>query len=249
MLKQERYDFILSQLNQNNKVTAATLSEALNLSEATVRRDLTELDALGKLQKVHGGALPPVAPVFSFRQRERIHTQAKEKIIQKVLPLLAGVRTIIIDAGTTNLALVKQLPPDWQATCFTNSPPIAQQLVQHPDVEVMLTGGTYAEQQEALVGPWVLQTLRQVYADVCLLGVCSLHHTYGLTTESSEIAASKQTMIQQARRTIALANAEKIDTVDTYLVDTIDRVDTIVTDLPSDDPRWEKYRADLLEIV
>ena len=249
MLKQERYSYILSTLEENKKVTAASLSQALQLSEATVRRDLTDLDALGKLRKVHGGAIPVTVAPYTFQQRQEIQPDAKRKIAEKVLPLLTNVRTMLIDAATTNLAVVRQFPPDLRATCITNSPAIAQQLTRYEGVEVLLTGGTYEAGDEALIGPWALQTLKNVYADVYLLGVCSLHAQRGLTTDHLEQAAVKQTMMQQARRTIALADAAKIDTVEAYRVGEIRQLSTIVTDLAPDDDQWQAYRTQGVRVV
>ena len=249
MIKQERYDYILSTLEAENKVTAAALSQALRLSEATVRRDLTELDTLGKLRKVHGGAVPVASLPFSFRQRQDIQPEAKRTIAQKVLPLLTGARTLIIDAGTTNLAMVKQFPPDITATCITNSPAIAQQLAQYQKVNVLLTGGTYAARDEALVGPWATQSLQNIYADLCVLGVCSLHAQQGLTTDNLEQSTVKQTMMQRARRTIALADADKIDRIESYRIGEIGQLATIVTDLSPDDERWQTYRRHEVKIL
>ena len=242
MLKEERYAHILSTLETEKKVTAATLSQALRLSEATVRRDLTDLDALGKLRKVHGGAVPVTASPFSFQQRASMKPEAKRRIVHKVLPVLDGARTIIVDAGTTNLALVQQLPPTLAATCITNSPTIAQRLAQYEGVEVLLTGGTYVAHDEALVGPWALQTLKNVYADLCLLGVCRLHAQHGITADSLEQATVKQMMMQRARRTVALADAAKLDTVAAYRVGGVGQLTTLVSDLPPTDERWPPYR-------
>ena len=249
MLKEERYAHILATLSAEHKVTAAALSESLQLSEATVRRDLTDLDALGKLRKVHGGAVPVADSPFSFQQRQKIQPEAKQKIAQKVLPLLAGVRTMIIDAGTTNLALVKQFPANITATCLTNSPAIAQHLAQYSGVEVLLTGGTYLARDEALVGPWANQTIQNMYADLCVLGVCSVQAQHGLTTDHLEQATTKQTMIEQSRRVIALADVDKLDTVDTYRVGEVSQLSAIVTDISPDDKRWQAYRSFDVEIV
>ena len=249
MLKEERYVHILSILEAENKVSAASLSQALRLSEATVRRDLTELDALGKLRKVHGGAVPVRLSPISFQQRQDIQPDAKRKIAEKVFPLLARARMMIIDAGTTTLALVKRFPPGFTATCLTNSPAIAQHLARHAGIEVLLTGGRYEARDEALVGPWAIQTLQQVHADVCVLGVCSLHAQHGLTTDDAEQAAVKQAMIQRSRCTIALADAAKIDTVATYRVAEVCQLTTLVADLPPDDSRWGPYREQKIAIV
>ena len=249
MIKEERYALILAKLDQEKKITVASLSHELQFSEATVRRDLTKLDALGKVRKVHGGAISPTSALLTFRQRQEMQPDSKHRIARKALPLLLGAQCIIIDASTTNLALVRQFPPDLVATCITNSPAIAQQLARHQGVLVLLTGGSYQIEDDALVGSFAIQSMRNVYADVCLLGVCSVHAEHGLTTSCLEQAAVKQTMMQQARRTIALADVAKIDRVERYRVGDIRQLCTIVTDISPKEERWQAYRRQQVEIV
>ena len=104
MLKEERLDFIINQLKSNPSVKLGQLSEALKVSEDTVRRDIESLAKNGLLTKVRGGAIPHSPNAHSFK--ERIHNSEQEKgIIAKALELVQPGSTILLDGGTTTYAL------------------------------------------------------------------------------------------------------------------------------------------------
>src|SRR6187402_2109412 len=121
MLKEERHRNILAILRREGKVVASELSEALQISEDTVRRDLNEMDATGLLQRVHGGALPKAPTEVSYRSRERESNDAKAAIAIACAGLLKPDQVIVIDSGTTALRVAQELPADFRATVVTNS--------------------------------------------------------------------------------------------------------------------------------
>src|SRR5919109_2517323 len=128
MLTAERRQAILSRLERDGKVVASELVAALGVSEDTVRRDLRELAAAGRVQRVHGGALPPAPPGGSFAQRLHVAPEAKAHLAQAALPLLETANVVLLDGGTTSLELARRLPPDRDCTVLTNSPPVAAAL-------------------------------------------------------------------------------------------------------------------------
>src|SRR4051812_14684012 len=109
MLKEERLDFIIKHLKSNPSVKLGQLSEALEVSEDTIRRDIEGLAKSGLLTKVRGGAIPHSNNAHSFQ--ERIHISEKEKITiaEKALPLIKSGDTILLDGGTTTYALAQLL--------------------------------------------------------------------------------------------------------------------------------------------
>ena len=123
MLTAERRQAILGHLERDGKVVASELVEALGVSEDTVRRDLRELAADGLVQRVHGGALPPAPGTGAFARRLEVSPEAKARLADATLPLLAGASVIVLDGGTTALELARRLPPNRDCTVLTNSPP------------------------------------------------------------------------------------------------------------------------------
>lgn len=240
MLKHERLEYILERLQADKKIDAATLSHELQISEATIRRDLTELDMLGKIRKVHGGAI--LAPYPSFQQRAHIHQEIKIEIAKKALPLLQNGQVIMIDGGTTNLQLVKMIPADFQATIVTNSPTIAQQFNYHPQIQIILIGGQYFKPNDVLIGTAACEMIRDIHADICFLGICSLHPAQGITTHFYEEAQVKKSMVFSSQYIVALTNADKLGQCDSFKICNIQEIHTIVTELHPDEEKLNQYK-------
>src|SRR2546425_11319036 len=116
MLTAERRQHILETLRREGKVLATELSEALHVSEDTIRRDLRELSEAGLLQRVHGGALPRSPASASFAARQSQAPAAKEAIARAAAQLVHTGQVIILDGGTTTLLVAQRLPGDLRAT-------------------------------------------------------------------------------------------------------------------------------------
>jgi DeoR/GlpR family transcriptional regulator of sugar metabolism len=173
MLKKERQAFIIQQINIHNKVLCTDLGLQLNVSEDTVRRDLQELAEEGKLIKVHGGAL---SKSFHFTiERNNVYSLSEKQIIaRKVVPLIKDGMLVVISGGTTIRELVKILPADLNATFVTTNVPIALELLDHPNIEVIFLGNRLLKSAQMAVGAEVVQRLGQIKADLCLLGTNSI---------------------------------------------------------------------------
>jgi DeoR/GlpR family transcriptional regulator of sugar metabolism len=233
MLTAERRNEILTRLNRDGKVVASELVTALGVSEDTVRRDLRELAAGGLVQRVHGGALPPAPASATFAQRLRVAPEAKAGLAEAALPLLESANVIVLDGGTTSLELARRLPSR-AFTVLTNSPPVASVLAEHPRAEVVLVGGRLLKDPQVAVGPEALDALRQVRADACVLGICSLHPELGVSTSDHDEAHVKRAMVESAAEVIALATADKLRTAAPWVVAPLSDVTHLVTDAGPD---------------
>lgn len=230
MLKEERQQAILGWLQRDGKVLASELSAALGISEDTVRRDLRELGEAGLLLRVHGGALPrsPAATTYTARQQQA--PAAKAAIAAAAAALVRPGQVVIMDGGTTTLQVVNHLPPDLAATVITNSPPIATALADHPQIEIILIGGRVHKGALVAVGVPAVEALRGVRADLCFLGVCSLHPDAGISVPDLEEAYVKRAMIASAAEVVALASAEKLGTAAPYIVEPLHALTHLVTE-------------------
>lgn len=229
MLKEERQQAIINLLRQDGKVLAASLITRLNVSEDTIRRDLNELSEAGILQRVHGGALPR-APSSPYEQRVRETDAFKRAMAEAAARLIHDGQVVIMDSGTTILEVVAHLPSTLSATIVTNSVPVAAALIHHPEVEVHVLGGRLKKDAQAMVGVPVIDALRQIRADLCLLGVCSLHPEIGISMPDVEEAYVKRAMIEQAAEVVAMADATKLGTAAPYVVGPISALTYLVTD-------------------
>ena len=243
MLTAERRQYILETLRHDGKVLATELSIALHVSEDTIRRDLRELADAGLLQRVHGGALPSSPASASYVTRQQQAPSAKAAIARAAARLLSDGQVILLDGGTTTLQVAQHLPIDLRATVITNSPPIAVALAEHPEVEVILIGGRLYKRSLVTIGAATVEALRMVRADICMLGVCSLHPEAGISVPDLEEAHVKRAMIAGAAEVVALASAEKLGTAAPYIVGPLSELTHLVTERSVAENALAAYRA------
>jgi DeoR/GlpR family transcriptional regulator of sugar metabolism len=249
MLKEERQQHILQTLRREGKILASELSAALGISEDTIRRDLRELDDAGLLQRVHGGALPRPTAVGSYRARQQQAPAAKASIAQAATGLFRDGQVIMMDGGTTTLQVATHLPPTLRATVITNSPPIAVALAEHPGVTVEVIGGRLYKDSLVAVGAAAVEALRMIRADLCLLGVCSLHPEIGISVPNLEEVYVKRAMIANAAEVVALADAEKLGTATAFVVAPIHELTHLVTERSVPAEALAPYRAHNITVI
>ncbi len=243
MLMAERQQAILEWLRQEGKVLASELSQILNVSEDTIRRDLQKLAEAGLLQRVHGGALPSSPAAATYALRERQATSAKVAIAQAATRLIENGQVVILDGGTTMVQVAQHLPLDLRATIITNSLPVGLALAGHPQVEVIMIGGRLYKESLVSIGGATIEAVRMIRADLCLLGICSLHLDIGISVPALEEAYVKRAMIASAAEVVALASAEKLGTAAAYTVGPLTELTHLVTERAVSDELLEPYRA------
>jgi DeoR/GlpR family transcriptional regulator of sugar metabolism len=230
MLTAERRRSILHTLQREGRVYASELSKLLQVSEDTIRRDLNELAAAGELQRVHGGALPRLLVPATFIERKQQAPGAKAAIAQAAVRLIQQDQVIVLDGGTTSLQVAEHLPPDLRTTVITHSAPVAVALAEHPAVEVILIGGKLYKHELVAVGAATVEAFRHIRADLCFLGIGSIHPEVGISTFDVEEAAVKRAMIAGSAEVIALAPAEKLGTAAPYIVGPLSNLTHLVTE-------------------
>jgi DeoR/GlpR family transcriptional regulator of sugar metabolism len=249
LFKLERQRRILQALHDEGKVLAHELCQRLGVSEDTIRRDLRDLAAQNKLQRVHGGALPRSPATGSVGEREAQAPGAKAALAEAAAQYIQDGQVVLLDGGTTNLQVARALPPTLRATVATPSPAIALALLALPQVEVLLLGGRVARRGEMAVGIATAEAVRGLRADVCLLGVCSLHPELGITVEDAEEAQLKRTLVAQSADVIAVAVAAKLGTALPFVVGPLSVLTHLVTERAVPSAALEPYRAVGLTLV
>ena len=248
MLKSERQEHILREVNIHNKVLCSDLSIKLSVSEDTIRRDLNELAEQDKVIKVHGGALSRSYHTSAYRQAEVYALQEKTIIAGKAVTLLQEGMLVFVSGGTTNRELARILPPSLSATFFTPSLSTAIQLMEHPSSEVILLGGKVSRNAGISVGGEVISRLNEVRADLCILGTNSIDAEEGITDSDWEVVQVKKAMINRADKVAALALAEKLDSVQRMKVCDIRQVNYLITELEAQDKRLIPYLKKGVEV-
>ena len=234
MLTIHRKQQILSLLKRNGQVIAKDVSRSMGVSEDTIRRGLRELAQEGLLQRVHGGALPASPAVADFAGRELITPDGKVAIGRAAARMIQPGQVVILDGGTTARQVARHIPSDLKITVVTHSPTIALELVDHPNVEVILIGGRMFKHSVVAVGAAAIEAIAQVHADTYFMGVTGVHPKTGLTTGDYEEAAVKRALSHAAAETIVLASSEKLNAASPYAVVSLAEISGIITERTAD---------------
>ena len=209
MLKTERKQLILEELQEHHVVSLEKLVSLLETSESTVRRDLDELEAENKLRRIHGGAELP----HSLQEEETIqeksvkNLQEKKLLAQKAASLIKEQDVIFIDAGTTTAFLIKELS-NKDITVVTNSIHHAVQLVEK-QIPTVMVGGSVKMTTDASIGGVALNQINQLHFDRAFIGMNGVDENY-YTTPDMEEGAIKRAIIDNAKQTYVLVDASKV---------------------------------------
>ena len=151
-------------------------------------------------QRVYGGALPASPAVGDYAARQDIAVGSKQRVAARAAALIQPGSTVILDGGTTALALARTLPADLNALVVTHSPTVAAALADHPTVEILLLGGRVFKHSVVACGAAAVEAAAAVNADVFFLGVTGVHPDTGLTTGDADEAAMKRALSRRAAR-------------------------------------------------
>ncbi|MBW9094797.1 DeoR/GlpR transcriptional regulator [Microbacterium jejuense] len=235
MLAAARKDLILERLRRDGRVVAKELAGELGLSEDSIRRDLRELDAQGLAVRVYGGALPASPAVADYATRTAVAPDSKRRVAAAAVALIAPGATVILDGGTTTLAMVDALPRSFPCTIITHSPTVAAALLDHA-ADVFLIGGRLFKHSAVACGAAAVEAANAVSADAFFLGVTGVHPTAGLTTGDPDEAAMKRTLASRAADTYVLASSDKIGAASRFRVLPFDATAGVIADAADDEP-------------
>jgi DeoR/GlpR family transcriptional regulator of sugar metabolism len=230
MLTRQRKQEILAILKRTGQVIAKDVSQAMGVSEDTIRRDLREMAQEGLLQRVHGGALPASPAIADFAGRESIASEGKVAIGRAAAKMIQPGQVVILDGGTTARQLARHIPRELRATIVTHSPTIALELLHHDQIEVILIGGRLYKHSVVAVGAAAIEAIAQLHVDTYFMGVTGVHPKAGLTTGDFEEAAVKRALSNAAADTFVLASSEKINAASPYSVVGLDEISGIITE-------------------
>lgn len=228
MLTEERRRYIVDILRRDGKVMASDLSSRLDVSEDTIRRDLRELAAQGKLQRVHGGALPASAAMGDLAVREEVSVADKVALGRFGATLIQPGQVVILDGGTTALQVARHLAPGLRATVVTHSPTVAIELARHERIEILMLGGRLFRHSMVNVGAAVIDAASRLRADLFFLGVTGVHPDAGLSTGDAEEAAVKRALHERAAETVVLASPEKLMAASPFVVVPLAQISQLV---------------------
>jgi len=228
----ERQNQIMQFLVRNQRISVTEICETFEVSEATARRDLEALAVQGKLQRVHGGAIPVghAAPELPLLERCLEQASEKERIGKAAAAMVNNNETILLGSGTTVLEVAKNIRKHKGLTVITNSLPVINTLSGLPEISVIVLGGMLRDSELSFIGHITEQALAEVRAEKVFIGTRAISLDQGLTNDYLQETMTDRAILKAGREVIVVADHSKFGRVATALLAPIESVHTIVTD-------------------
>lgn len=231
MLKDARHQKILELVNANKIMRVTELTDILNVSSMTIRRDLVELEEDGSLIKVHGGARSKQSSdntELSHYEKQNINIEAKLEAVAKLIECIEDGENIFIGAGTT-LELVPNLLTQKDLRIITNSLHVFNVLQENTNYEIILLGGTYRSRTGAFIGSITNTAISSMKTDKAFIGVNGIYNNL-LTNYNEEEGNTQKMILDNAKKKYIIADSSKIGVLDFYHFYNLEDVDALITD-------------------
>jgi DeoR/GlpR family transcriptional regulator of sugar metabolism len=249
--REERHQLVCDAVQAAGRVRVADLASRLAVSEMTIRRDLEDLEARGALTRVHGGAVSNISRSFEpgFAARSMQHVDAKRQIGEAAAGLLRDGETVIIDAGTTTLHVVRSLRRDIRIRALALSLFIADELADMPNVTLMIPGGQVRKHERSFVGPVTTAMVEQLTFDTTFVTVGGVDADAGFTEYEFDDAQTKKAALKSARRKVVVADSSKLGAVSFVRLSRTSDIDILVTDSAAPPDTVDALRAAGVDVI
>lgn len=227
----------MAAVSSGQVISTDDLVQRLGVSAETVRRDLALLEERGVIRRVHGGAAAVDqrrAMEPSYTERSVIRHQAKAQLAKVAVGLLENGQTVVLDIGTTAVAVAQAIPRGFTGTVITPSLPVAVELADRPGIEVLLAGGRVRAGDLACSNAHTKAFFADVYPDIALLGSGGVDARAGLTDFHLDEIDVRRTIIANSARNYILADSSKLGQVAPHRVCPLSAVDGLITDQSTD---------------
>ena len=250
LFAEERRGEILRLLGERSKLILPELCNYFNVSPATIRNDLRDLERAGRLKRTHGGAIPANKAAFELtsRVKEVECIEEKVRIAAHAETLIEDGDTILLDTGTTTMELAKLLTSKSDLTIVTNDVKIALFLEAHTDASIFLLGGMLRRDFHSTTGLAVVSQVRSLNVDKAFMAANGLSAEKGFTTPSMELANVKTAMIPTATTVVFLVDSRKFGRVSFAHFADLRDADMLITDSGADELFIKELQAKFVDI-
>lgn len=248
MLAERRHGLILDALRTDGPVTVTGLAQRLGASEATIRRDLIQLDDEGLLRRVYGGAVPSDQRDDPFGEVAMVRVAEKDAIARCCADLVRDGETVLLDIGTTAHRVARQLRGR-PLTVVTSNLAVYEELADDTSIELVLLGGMLRREYRSLVGFLTEDNLRQVHADRLFLGTSGVRpggHVMDTTVVEVPV---KRAMIAASDQVVLVADADKFPGTGVARVCGPQELDVVVTNDDADAATTAALREVGVEVI
>lgn len=244
---QRRGQLVQMVLNEGS-VSIADASKRLGVSIETIRKDIIDLDTQGLIKKVRGGAvrIKELDIEYPVSEKHAVNADKKRAISMRALDLIPAGSSIVLDAGSTPLALAELLARKSGYTIFTNSAP-AVNILSDSNNDIFILGGHLRKSSGAMLGDWTNALLENIQPDIAIIGTDACQPNGPMVTPYEEVTV-KRKIFSVAQKTILLADSTKFSKTAAFLVCGWDDIDVLVTDSDVTQQVLDEYQ-DRVEIA
>ncbi len=235
-----RRDQIAELVDEDQRVSVADLTARFGVTDASIRRDLTLLENVGRIRRIHGGAvsLAPNLGAGVYGTKARMQRDEKARIGAAAARLIRPGDVVLFDSGTTVAQVAAQahrsLRVGGAITAVTYSLPVIEEIGGWESPHLVCLGGLYLPDYRAFVGPQTIASMRELAADVVFLGCDGLTVENGLTTPHLLVAEVAAAATTRARRVVAVADSSKLGRQGFTPIIALSAVDLLITDTGAD---------------
>lgn len=251
MLSAERHSIILRELAKHGTITIEVLGKLLNVSDNTIRRDLSELQKKGQLERIQGGAVsifPKEIPLGNINRRMMLQSEEKQSIAREAAKLIQPGKTYIIDAGTTTQYLIPYLCNANSITILTNSLDICNMPEPKTTSPVISCGGVLSHALHSFVGKPAEEFFSSVNADILFLGAKGISEQ-GLSNENYFETPVKAKMIEAAEKVVLLADSCKFGRNGLSTFGRLSDIDLVITDKHANPSFIDFLKSQKIEVI
>ena len=235
----ERQNRILAILGKDNQTSVNALSDLLGVSSVTIRQDLNHLEAQGLLKRVHGGAVLKDGDDLDNRLGKNY--EKKLRIAKKVASLVKEGETILIESGSANVLLARELVKTLKVTIMTTNLYIARQFRKNEQAQVVILGGIYQHDSETLVGKMTKACIDQINIDKAFIGIDGYTREHGFTLRDMFRAEVSSHIIHKAKDVFVVSDSSKFGCTGLTNICRLEDIQHVATDSDLS----QKYRDEL----
>lgn len=234
----QRREDILTKLKDLGSVTVANLAQQYSVSSVTIRNDLTFLEQQGTLMRSYGGAINKqnLIDESSIEEKSALNSPQKCNIAKIAASLIQDGDSVIFDSGTTTEKITEYLNESQNIIVMTNGLNVAQKLLRHDNVKLMMPGGNLRKKSLSFYGVQAEENLKAYHFDKLFLGVDGFHLERGITTHNEHEASLNRTMASIANEVIVVADSSKFGKVSLHKILAPKNISILITDsnIPDD---------------
>lgn len=249
-ISRKRQDHIMEIIQRQGEVNVKRLSYQFHVTPITIRRDLDSLTAMGRVHRIHGGAIlkRDYMEEALFDEKGLQNMVEKRRIAATAAKLIEDNALVFLNSGSTTLEVLKQITDKHVRIITNNAASTTLQL--DPQVELFLVGGEYRKSSQSLVGDMAIQSLSNVISSTTILGTNGINEKFGLTTMVQQEIGVNRMMVDQCNGPIVvLADSSKIGVISNFSSVPIEKISILITDDKADKQHLESFEALGIHII